>query len=146
MQKVQKVQKVQSKFLKERKNMAHYEATAGLEYFTGALSKKKENIRLTTTRRKHIKDPLTGETVGLGPKEIYFQNRRDFDEHPYTNNEKRAHADWSVTCREAPAIINNKSHPRYMELYHRWRAQLSSPKAILQFPNFVRHVLSRESG
>ena len=122
--------------------MAHYEATAGLEYFTGALSKKKENVRLTTTRRKHFTDPLTGETVALGPKEIYLQNRRDLDEHPLSDNEKRSRADWSVTCREAPAIINNKNHPRYMELYTRWRNQLSSPNPITQFPNFVRHVLS----
>lgn len=124
--------------------MAHYEATAGLEYFTGALSKKKENVRLTTTRRKHIKDPLTGETIGLGPKEIYIQYRRDLDEHPLSENEKRARRDWSKVCREAPAIINDKSHPRYMEMYHRWRAQLCLPNAISQFPNFVRHVLSIE--
>ena len=125
--------------------MAHYEATAGLEYLTGALSKKKENVRLTTTRRKHIKDPLTGETIGLGPKEIYLQNRRDMDEHPLTDNEKRSRADWRVTCREAPNIINNKAHPRYMELYHRWRTQLSSPNPINQFPHFVRHFLRLES-
>ena len=62
--------------------MAHYVPSEGLGHFTGALSKKKENKRLTTTRRKRIKDPITGETVGLGPKEIYIQERRDFKEHP----------------------------------------------------------------
>lgn len=126
--------------------MAHYVPSDGLGHFTGALSKKKENVRLTTTRRKHIKDPLTGEVVGLGPKEIYLQERRDMDAHPLSDNEKRARADWRVTCREAPAIINNKNHPRYMEMYNRWREQLSSPNPITQFPNFVRHVLSTGKG
>ena len=124
--------------------MAHYVPSEGLGHFTGALSKKKENERLTTTRRKRVKDPITGEVVGLGPKEIYIQERRDFKEHPLSANEKRARSNWGVTCREAPAIINNKNHPRYMELYLRWREQLASPDAILQFPNFVRHVLSQE--
>ena len=124
--------------------MAQYVPSDGLGHFIGALSKKKENVRLTTTRRKRIKDPISGEVVGLGPKEIYFQNRRDMDEHPYSDNEKRAHADWSVTCRLAPAIIKDKSHPRYMELYHRWREHVQSTDKPMQFPNFVRHVLSRE--
>jgi len=130
--------------------MALYVPSEGLGHFTGALSKKKENVRLTTTRRKHIKDPLTGETIALGPKEIYFQERRDYDEHPLSANEKRARANWRVTCREAPAIINDKSHPRYMELYQRWRAQLhGNPepaigKRICQFGNFVRAVLIHE--
>ena len=122
--------------------MAHYVPSDGLGHFTGALSKTKDQARITTTRRKRIKDPLTGEQVGWGPKEIYLQERRDFDEHPSSADEKRSRADWSVTCRDAPAIINNKNHPRYMELYHRWRTQLASPKPITQFPNFVRHVLS----
>lgn len=124
--------------------MAHYVPSAGIGHFTGALSKKKENVRLTTTRRKRIKDPITGEVVGLGPKEIYIQERRDMNEHPLSDNEKRARADWRVICREAPAIINNKSHPRYMELYQRWREHILSTDTPMQFPNFVRHVLSRE--
>ena len=124
--------------------MAHYVPSDALGHLTGALSKKKENERLCTTRRKRIKDPLTGEQIGWGPNEIYTQNRRDMKEHPLSTNEKRARADWRITCREAPSIINNKNHPRYMELYHRWRDQLSSPAPILQFPNFVRHVLSQE--
>ena len=124
--------------------MAHYVPSDGLGHFTGALSKKKENKRLTTTRRKRIKDPITGEIVGWGPKEIYLQNRRDLGEHPLSDNEKRSRADWRVTCCEAPAIINDKNHPLYMEFYNRWRAQLNSPNVIKQFPNFVRHVLSKE--
>ena len=50
--------------------MAHYIPSEGLGHFTGALSKKKDSRRLTTTRRKHIKDPITGETIGLGPKNL----------------------------------------------------------------------------
>ncbi|MBR6829586.1 MAG: hypothetical protein IKM83_03100, partial [Paludibacteraceae bacterium] len=59
---------------KIRKNMAHYRATTGLEEFTGALSKRKVQgvNKMTVTRRKPIRDPLTGDVVGLGPKEIYI--------------------------------------------------------------------------
>ena len=123
--------------------MAHYRPSAGNEEYTGALSKTKKQERLTVTRRKHFKDPNTGEEVGLGPKEMYMQNRRDLDQHPYSENEKRSHSDWSVTCREAPAILRDKNHPLYEEFYLRWRAQLSDPKAIKQFPNFVRHLLAK---
>ena len=58
--------------------MAHYVPTDGIENFTGALSKKKiQGVNhMTVTRRKKVKDPLTGEVVGLGPKEIYAQERR----------------------------------------------------------------------
>ena len=54
--------------------MAHYRATTGLEEFTGALSKRKVQgvNKMTVTRRKPIRDPLTGDVVGLGPKEIYI--------------------------------------------------------------------------
>ena len=58
--------------------MAIYVPAAEFEQFTGALSKKKNQKRLCVTRRKPVKDPLTGEVVGLGPKEIYAQERRDY--------------------------------------------------------------------
>ena len=50
--------------------MAHYVPSTGIENFTGALSKKKiQGVNhMTVTRRKKVKDPLTGEVVGLGPK------------------------------------------------------------------------------
>lgn len=99
---------------------------------------------MTVTRRKPIKDPLTGEVVGLGPKEIYVQERRDLEEHPYSENEKKNHRDWRKACRDALPIIRDKNHPRYMELYHRWRAQLSDPEPYKQFPAFVRTVLLSE--
>ena len=126
--------------------MAHYTATTGLEDFTGALSKRKvQGVNsMTVTRRKPIKDPLTGEVVGLGPKEIYIQDRRDLEEHPFSENEKRNHGDWSKACRDALPILRDKSHPRFMELYHRWRAQLSDPDPYTQFQGFVRAVMMQE--
>lgn len=126
--------------------MAHYRATTGLEDFTGALSKRKVQgvNHMTVTRRKPIKDPLTGEVVGYGPKEIYMQDRRDLDEKPLSVNEKRSRGDWSKACRAALPILRDKNHPRFMELYHRWRAQLSDPNPYKQFQGFVRAVLVRE--
>ena len=121
--------------------MAHYVATAGFEYMTGALSKKKDGPRLSVTRRKHVKDPITGEVVGLGPKEIYLQNRRDFDKHPLTPAEQAQRARWREACKEAKEILKDKSSPRYMELYQRWREQLGSSEHCKQFPNFVRVML-----
>ena len=126
--------------------MAHYTANAGLEEFTGALSKRKEQgvKHMTVTRRKSIKDPLTGETVGMGPKEIYYQDRRDYDEHPLTVNEKKNRGDWSKACKDALVILRDKTHPRYMELYNRWRAQLTDPDPYLQFQGFVKAVMYGE--
>ena len=126
--------------------MAHYVPTTGFENFTGALSKKKiQGInRMTVTRRKKVKDPLTGEVVGLGPKEIYAQERRDYKAHPLTPNETVQRSRWREACREAAAIVRDKSHPRYMEMYERWRAQLTDKEACMQFPNFVRSVLVKE--
>lgn len=47
--------------------------------------------------------------------------------------------------RDTQRIIHDPSHPRYMELYHRWRAQLTDPKPYKQFAAFVRAVLVHES-
>ena len=99
---------------------------------------------MTVTRRKKVKDPLTGEVVGLGPKEIYAQERRDYKAHPLTPNETVQRSRWREACREAAAIVRDKSHPRYMEMYERWRAQLTDKEACMQFPNFVRSVLVKE--
>ena len=148
-EKVPKCQKCQSKNLitkKYKKKMAHYTATTGLEEFTGALSKRKvQGVNdMTVTRRKPIKDPLTGEVVGLGPKEIYIQGRRDLNEHPLTENETRNRGDWSKACRDALPILRDKSHPRYMEMYYRWRAQLTDPEPYKQFQGFVRAVMMQE--
>ena len=126
--------------------MAHYVPTDGFENFTGALSKKKiQGVHhMTVTRRKKVKDPLTGEVVGFGPKEIFSQNHRDYKENPLTPNETVQRSRWREACREAPLICRDKNHPRFMEMYERWRAQLSSNEPCKQFPNFVRAVLASE--
>lgn len=126
--------------------MAHYVPSTGFENFTGALSKKKiQGVhRMTVTRRKKVKDPLTGEVVGLGAKEIYMQESRDYKEHPLTPKETVQRSRWREACREAPLIYKDKNHPRFMELYHLWRAQLTTDEPCKQFPNFVRTVLASE--
>ena len=126
--------------------MAHYNPIDGFENFTGALSKKKiQGVHhMTVTRRKTVKDPLTGEVVGLGPKEIYAQHRRDYDAHPLTAGETKQRSNWREACRLAPLIFKDKSHPRYMEFYLRWREHVQCTDQPMQFPNFVRHVLSQE--
>ena len=124
--------------------MAHYTPQAGLDDITGALNKNKRQHRLTVTRIKHIKDPVTGEVAGQGPKEIYVMNKRDYKYHPMTAGEKTQRSKWTEACRLASQIIRDKSHPRYIELYHRWRAHLEGPEPHKQFPNFVRSVLASE--
>ena len=123
--------------------MAHYKPTAGFEFFTGALSKKKKQAHRLVTRIKSVKDPITGDVVGYGAKEIYAQDPRDYKEHPLTQGEQYQRTKWREACRAASAILRDKSHPRYMELYERWRAQLTD-KEPMQFPNFVRAVLVKE--
>ena len=124
--------------------MAHYKPSAGFESFTGALSKKKDQRHLCVTRIKSVKDPVTGEVVGYGPKEIYAQEPRDYKHHPLKQGEVQQRGKWREACREAGAIVRDKSHPRYMELYERWRAQLTDKAPCMQFPNFVRTVLVKE--
>lgn len=99
---------------------------------------------MTVTRIKRVKDPITGEVVGLGPKEIYVQDKRDYKLHPMTEKEKFQREKWREACKEASEILKDKSHPQYMELYYRWRAQLRDDKPYKQFPNFVRSVLVAE--
>ena len=76
--------------------MAIYVPAAEFEQFNGALSKKKNQKRLCVTRRKKVKDPLTGEVVGLGPKEIYAQERRDMGKNPLTTDEP---------CKQFPNFV-----------------------------------------
>lgn len=126
--------------------MAKIKTIDGIRYSRGAISKKREQgiNHFTNTRVKEFKDPITGETISLGPNEMYLQSYRDYQEHPLTEGEKSQRAKWSIACKAANAIIKDKSHPRYMELYHRWREQLSDEKPCKQFPNFVRAVLASE--
>ena len=124
--------------------MAHYVPAEQFEILTGALSKRKEEKKLCVTRIKGVKDPLTGEVVGRGKKEIYVQYRRDYKYNPMTEGEQKQRNKWKEACRLAAVIIHDKSHPRYMEMYLRWRKQLNSPHPRKQFPNFVRAVLAGE--
>ena len=127
--------------------MAHYKPIDGIDNITGALSKKKiQGVnRMTVTRIKSVKDPITGEVVGQGPKEIYAQERRDYGEHPMTAGEIKQRSKWTAACRAVGEIIHNPDHPRYMELYHRWRAHLQTTGQPMPFPNFVRTVLIHDS-
>ena len=126
--------------------MAHYKPTDGFDNFTGALKKTREPgvDHISVTRIKHYHDPITDEEIGTGPKEVYVQNCRDYDEHPLSANEKKNRGDWQKACRDALPIIRDKSHPRYMELYHRWREQLTEPEPYTQFQGFVRAVMMQE--
>ena len=126
--------------------MAKCTISNGIETITGALKKTTEQgvNHITVTKKKHFRDPLTGEVVATGPNEFFLQNKRDYGEHPLTSGETKQRGIWQEACREAQLIYRDKSHPRFMELYHRWRAQLSDPDPYKQFLPFIRTVLSHE--
>ena len=126
--------------------MAHFKAQLGIVGITGALKKTTEQgiHHLTVTKKKHFRDPYTGEVVGTGPDEIFIQNKRDYTRHPLTPAEKAQRSHWQQACRDAQRIIRDPSHPRFTELYQRWRAQLSDTHPYKQFPAFVRAVLIHE--
>ena len=127
--------------------MAHCTTSDGINTITGALKKTTEQgvNHITVVRQKHFHDPLTSEETDTGPKELYIKKKRDYNKHPLTPGEQAQRSLWQQACNDAPAIYNDPSHPRYMELYHRWRAQLSEPHHYKQFPPFVRAVLEKES-
>lgn len=126
--------------------MAHFTAQLGIVGITGALKKTTPQgvHQITVTKKKHFHDPVTGEVVSVGPDEIFVQSKRDYKEHPLTPGEKAQRGNWQQACRDAQLILRDKSHPRFMELYQRWRAQLSDPDPYKQFPPFVRTVLLSE--
>ena len=126
--------------------MGKFTISNGIETITGALKKTTEQgvNHITVTKKKRFRDPLTGEVVATGPNEIFLQNKRDYDKNPLTPNETVQHSIWQDACREAQLIYRDKSHPRFMELYQRWRAQLSDPDPYKQFLPFIRTVLASE--
>ncbi len=126
--------------------MARYQPTIAFKFLIGALSKNKDQKRLCITRIKTVKDPITGEVVGHGPKEIYAQERRDYKYHPLTEKEQAQRVKWREACKAAAEIIKDTSHPRYMEFYHRWREHANATEKPMQFPNFVRAELAKEGG
>ena len=126
--------------------MGKFTISNGIETITGALKKTTEQgvNHITVTKKKRFRDPITGEVVATGPNEIFLQNKRDFTKHPLTEGETKQRGIWQEACREAQLIYRDKSHPRFMELYHRWRAQLSDPDPYKQFLPFIRTVLASE--
>ena len=125
--------------------MAHLTTSDGINLLNGALSKRKSDTRLSITRVKPVKDPITGDVVGHGPNEFYTQNRRNYKRNPLTKGEKVQRSKWTDACRLASVIIHDQSHPLYMEFYHRWQEHVQSSDTPMQFPNFVRAVLASES-
>ena len=109
--------------------MATFTISNGIDGITGALKKNTEQgvNHITVTKKKHFHDPLTREETGTGPNEIFQQNKRDYDKKPLTPGEKKQRGKWQQACCDVQSIIHDKSHPRFMELYNRWRAQLSDP-------------------
>lgn len=126
--------------------MAHLTTSDGIILLNGALNKKKKKKqdKLSITRVKPVKDPITGEVVGHGPNEFYLQERRNYKLHPMTAGETKQRSKWRDACRLASVIIRDKSHPRYMELYNRWREHVENSGTAMQFPNFVRATLCQE--
>ncbi len=127
-------------------SMANFTISNGIDGITGALKKTTPQgvDHITVTKKKHFHDPLTGEVTGTGPNEIFMQNKRDYDKNPLTPGEKRQRGNWQQACRDAQPIIHDKSHPRFMELYNRWKEHLKGPEPHKQFPPFVRTVLLSE--
>ena len=121
-------------------------AFSGISSFKNAAVRSRTRFSDFTFRDlRGMKDPITGEVLGIGPKEIYAQDRRDYVRHPLTPGEQRQRTRWTEACRMASEIVRDRSHPRYMSLYARWRVQLHSDKPIAQFANYVRSVLATES-
>ena len=71
--------------------MAHIQTIDGIRYSRGAISKKRQQgiKKITNTRVKAYKDPVIGEVVARGPKEMYLQSYRDYSEHPLTKGEQK---------------------------------------------------------
>ena len=126
--------------------MANFIPTSFFRFITGRLAGRSQVI----TRIKHFRHP-DGKLFKDGPSEASLKQRRDYKYKPMTPAEQSQRNKWTAVCREASAIVHNPDHPRYAELQARWRAQTTSQpdahigKLVLQFPNFVRAVLLRES-
>ena len=120
--------------------MSQFTTIAGIDDLTGKINKRSDAV----TRRKIYRDPLTGKVLCKGPKEYYRQEARDYKRHPRTDAEQRQLERWTRAWQTATRIVHDRAHPRYDELYVRWRAQLRSKNRIIQFGNFVRSVLTKE--
>ena len=131
--------------------MAVAELSPGIESLRGKLARK-SGMQM---RFKVYRDD-SGHVIKTGPQEYFRRDKRDYKRSPRTEAEERQAAIWTAVCREASAIIKDKTHPRYAELRERWNAQrLSGGDAFLNegrekkvvygmFPVFVRMVLMKE--
>ena len=123
--------------------MANFEPIKLLRNLTGRLCGKSQVI----TRRKRF-GLLSGKLIKEGPHEAYLKERRDYKRKPLTEGERRQREQWTNVCRAATAIVHNKNHPRYAELYDRWQRiqqgeadEVMGKRTFVQFGNFVRAVL-----
>ena len=131
--------------------MAVAELSPGLDSLRGKLARR-SGMQM---RFKRWKDD-SGHVIKVGPQEFFRRNSRDYKHSPRTEAEKRQAGIWQAVCREASAIIKDKSHPRYAELRARWNAQFDggcdaflnegrTEKVVYgMFPVFVRMVLLKE--
>lgn len=131
--------------------MAVAELSPGIESLRGKLTGR-SGMQM---RFKVYKDD-EGHTIKVGHQEYFRRNRRDYKRSPRTAAEEAQAAIWKTVCREASAIIKDKTHPRYAELRARWNAQFNggcdaflnegrTEKVVYgMFPVFVRMVLLKE--
>ena len=131
--------------------MARAELSPGIESLRGKLA----GWSGMQTRFKVWKDDK-GKVIKVGPQEMFKRRSRDYKVSPRTAAEERQAGVWKDVCREASAIVKDKSHPRYAELRGRWNAQFGGgcdaflnegrkDKGVYgMFPVFVRMVLLKE--
>ena len=132
--------------------MAQSKLSPGLDVIKGKLSKQKE----VTMRTKTFRDPVTGQVLKFGPQEYYFLEKRNYQLRPRTEAEQAQHDRWQAACRLSSEIRKNPDHPRYAELYKRWRDQLQGtpdaiflngpkkPKIYPRFDTFLNALLLKE--
>lgn len=125
--------------------MAQFETIEIIKKLTKKLNKDDRTVLRQKTYR------IDGKEIGKGPNEAYNKEKRDFKKKPRKGAEAAQHQKWKGVCGEATVIIHDENHPRYAELYERWKVQVEGMpdaatcgKRIMQFPNFVRSVLSHE--
>ena len=131
--------------------MARAELSPGIESLRGKLA----GWSGMQTRFKVWKDDK-GKVIKVGPQEMFKRRSRDYKASPRTAAEEAQASIWKDVCREASAIVKDKSHPRYAELRGRWNAQFGGgcdaflnegrkDKVVYgMFPVFVRMVLLKE--
>ena len=131
--------------------MSRVTLSPGLETWRGKVSGKSG----MTMRIKSYRDD-EGHIIKTGPQEYYRKDKRDYKVHPRSEKEEAQRQVWQTVCREASAIVKDKSHPRYAELRSRWNAQFKGgcdaflnegreeKKIYGMFPVFVRMVLLKE--